>query len=188
MPRDRSALVGLVLAAGLVVAAFAVPFALDWDVNARRDRFGIAPLHGYWQPGLGLGTVPAVLLAIGGVASIGAWLTMSWRRVLFSSYAAALAWLVSLALVRGQTGLDRILAHSSEYLPTARGVTDVGALLAGYVDRIPQDAPDNWPTHVAGHPPERCSSSSGWSGWVSAPICRRRWWCVRSPRPYRPRC
>ena len=27
------------------------------------------------------------------------------------------------------------------------------ALLAGYVERIPQAHPDNWPIHVAGHPP-----------------------------------
>ena len=26
-------------------------------------------------------------------------------------------------------------------------------MLRGFVDRIPVDAPGNWPTHVAGHPP-----------------------------------
>ncbi len=32
-------------------------------------------------------------------------------------------------------------------------VDDVSVLLDTYVDRIPYAADDNWPTHVAGHPP-----------------------------------
>lgn len=158
MSRERSALfgtafIGLAGAGVLILAAFAVPFAFDWDVDARSDRFGLAPLHGFWQPGVGIGTVPAVLLAIAAVVTVGAWQSMSWRRLLATSYVASLAWLVSLALVRGQTGLDRILAHPTEYLQTARGVTDIGTMLAEYVDRIPSAAADNWPIHIAGHPP-----------------------------------
>ena len=46
-----------------------------------------------------------------------------------------------------------MLGDRYEYLRSARAVTDVHTLLTTYVDRIPYSAPDNWPTHPAGHPP-----------------------------------
>ena len=78
---------------------------------------------------------------------------LPWRRLLLASYAASLAWLLSLALVDGTDGLSRVLGNPYEYLETAREVDDVSVLLDTYVDRIPYAADDNWPTHVAGHPP-----------------------------------
>ena len=59
----------------------------------------------------------------------------------------------SLALVDGTRGLSRSLGNPYEYLRTARDVGSVHTLLETYVDRIPYAAEDNWPTHVAGHPP-----------------------------------
>ena len=76
-----------------------------------------------------------------------------WRRLLLASYAAGLAWLLALALVDGTDGISRVLGNPYEYLETARDVDDVPVLLDTYVDRIPYAADDNWPTHVAGHPP-----------------------------------
>jgi len=46
-----------------------------------------------------------------------------------------------------------VLGAPSEYLGTARQVTDIGQLLSGFIERIPSDHPQRWPTHVAGHPP-----------------------------------
>jgi len=61
--------------------------------------------------------------------------------------------MLSLALVDGLGGVGQILEHDYEYLQTARTTTDVPATLQEYVDRIPYAHPDNWPVHIAGHPP-----------------------------------
>ena len=78
----------------------------------------------------------------------------SWRRLLLVSYVAALAWMLALALVgadrdrRRARAQDRVPAVGAGDRPTSR------AMLREFVDRIPYSAsPDNWPTHVAGHPP-----------------------------------
>ena len=78
---------------------------------------------------------------------------LPWRGLLAASYAGSLAWLLSLALVDGSSGLSRVLGNPYEYLRTARQVGDIGTLLDTYISRIPYSADDNWPTHVAGHPP-----------------------------------
>jgi hypothetical protein len=46
-----------------------------------------------------------------------------------------------------------VLGNPYEYLVTAREVGSVTHLLDTYISRIPFAADDNWPTHVAGHPP-----------------------------------
>ena len=159
MRATRAATLGLVLAVLIVALAFAVPALLDWEVHSRTPASArpdaAPPLHGWWEPQwVGPGTLPAVLLAIlgwryaGGLAE-----RLPWRQLLAMSYAAGLVWLVSLAVVDGSEGLSRVLGNRFEYLRTAREVDDVPALLAGYVDRIPIDSADNWPIHVAGHPP-----------------------------------
>ena len=152
--RSRAAWWGLAGALVLVAVAFALPPALDWQVWPRAPRsvvpHQIPPLHGWWEPKWwGPGTVPALLLAVLALR-FGSALAhrLSWGALLLTSYAVGLAWLLALAFVDGSDGIDRY-----EYLPSARAVTDVSALLHDYVDRIPIDAPDAWPTHPAGHPP-----------------------------------
>jgi hypothetical protein len=78
---------------------------------------------------------------------------LPWRRLLAASYAGSLAWLLSLAFVDGRSGISRVLGNPYEYLGTARDVGSVPHLLDTYISRIPYAADDNWPTHVAGHPP-----------------------------------
>lgn len=159
MSSTRAAWTGLALALLVVAVAFAVPPALDWEVWPRAPRSTVSgevpPLHGFWRPvWWGPGTLPAVLLAVLGVR-FGPALArrLSWGRLLAASYAAGLLWLLSLALVDGSDGLGRAIGGRYDYLPAARAVTDVSGLLDGYVDRIPIDSPDAWPTHPAGHPP-----------------------------------
>lgn len=145
---------GLGAAALVLLASFAVPVLAGWDVDARSDGLGAPPTHGLWRGKIGAGSLPALLLAAVGVWRAEAWArSWSWRRLLVVAYAASLAWLLALALVDGTSGLTRVMTNQHEYLLAARQVTDVPALLAGYVDRIPASHPDNWPTHVAGHPP-----------------------------------
>jgi hypothetical protein len=157
--RGRAAAFGLAVTAALLVLGFALPHLLDWEVAARAPRNAspqeVPPLHGLWRPKpFGPGTLPAVAIALLGwryAADLAA--RLPWRRLLLASYAASLAWLLSLALVDGTDGISRVLGNPYEYLETAREVDDVSVLLETYVDRIPYAADDNWPTHVAGHPP-----------------------------------
>ncbi|GAA4714601.1 hypothetical protein [Nocardioides conyzicola] len=157
--RARAPWVGLVVALALVAVAFAVPPLFDWEVWPRAPRSiadgELAPLHGYWQPKLlGPGTLPAVAIAVlGWRYAVDLAERLSWRRLLLTSYVVGLAWSLSLAFVDGTSGISRVLGDKYEYLRSARAVTDVHTLLSTYVDRIPASAPDNWPTHPAGHPP-----------------------------------
>ena len=155
----RAPWAGLVVALLLVAVAATVPLATGWEVWTRAPRSVVPdeapPLHGWWEPKLlGPGTLPAVVIGL-----LAWWFgprvadRLSWGRLLLASYAVALAWLLSLALVDGTDGIARVLGSRYEYLPSARDVADVPALLEGYADRIPIDAPDAWPTHPAGHPP-----------------------------------
>lgn len=150
----RRATVGLAVALAVVAASFAVPPLLGWDVDARSDMLGLPPTHGYLDAKVAPASVLAVLIALGGV-----WRgevlarTLSWRGLMLVSYVVGLGWLLSLALVDGESGLTRVMSNPDEYLVTARQVTDTPAMLTGYVDRIPRSHPDNWPIHLAGHPP-----------------------------------
>ncbi len=129
----------------------AVPAVTGWDVHVR----SFPPLHAEWDPRLGPGTVPAVVLA-----ALSSWHAvtlserLSWRRLLVAAYVVGLAWMLSLAFVDGPDGVGRILGTSYEYLRTARATTDLPHTLSIYVSRIPYDASgSHWPPHVAGHPP-----------------------------------
>ncbi|MCB0895370.1 MAG: hypothetical protein H6529_09215 [Nocardioides sp.] len=157
--RARAPWIGLVVAVLLVAVAFAVPPLTGWEVWSRAPRSVVAhevpPLHGWWDAKLlGPGTLPAVAIGLAGWWS-GPRLAerLSWGRLMLVSYVVGLAWLLALALVDGTDGITRALGSHYEYLPSARDVTDVHALLQGYVDRIPIDSPHAWPTHPAGHPP-----------------------------------
>lgn len=158
MPR-RAPWIGLGAALVLVAVAFAVPPLTGWEVWSRAPRSvvpsEVPPMHGWWESKLfGPGTAPALAIAV-----LGWWFgprlaeRLSWGPLLGASYAAALAWLLSLAFVDGSDGVSRVLGSRYEYLASARQVTDLHALLEGYVARIPIDAADAWPTHPAGHPP-----------------------------------
>ena len=150
---------GLAVSVALVCLAFGAPHLFGWEVASRAPRSAspdeVPPLHGLWEPKLfGPGTLPAVLVAVLGwryAADLAD--RLPWRRLLVASYAGSLAWLLSLAFVDGRSGISRVLGNPYEYLQTARSVGSVSQLLDTYVSRIPADAADNWPTHVAGHPP-----------------------------------
>ena len=147
----RAAWTGLGAALLLAALGMAVPAVLDWDVHVRH----FPPLHADWDPRVGWGTVPAVVLGTLSVRYAGDLAArLSWGRLLLAAYAAGLAWMLSLALVDGLDGIGHILDTSYEYLDTARATTDLPATLDEYVSRIPVDAPGGqWPVHIAGHPP-----------------------------------
>lgn len=150
--------VGLAVATALILASLTVPKLLGWQVYARKDpdAFGtVEPLHGFWDPQwFGPGTLPALLIALlGWRYAVPLAARLPWRWLLLTSYLVSLAWLLSLALTDGPEGISHVLANKEEYLGTALATDDVPQLLQDYVSRIPYAHPDNWTTHVAGHPP-----------------------------------
>ena len=149
--RPAPAWTGLVVAVLLVALAMAVPAATGWNVHVR----SFPPLHAEWDPRVGPGTAPALLLAV-----LAAWQAVAlsdrlpWRHLLLAAYVTGLAWMLALATVDGRDGVGSILGTDYEYLRTARATTNLPHTLETYVSRIPYDAlPSNWPVHVAGHPP-----------------------------------
>ena len=153
--RTRAEWIGLAAGLVLIAVAIAVPPLFGWDVQARvGDGDSFPPLHGYWRPNVGSLSLPAILFAVLAVRYAPDWAErLTWRRLLLASYVVGLAWLLVLALIDGEAGLTRSLGNPYEYLETARATTDVPAMLREYVDRIPYAHPDNWVTHIAGHPP-----------------------------------
>lgn len=147
--RSRTALWGTIAALVLIAAAIVIPALTSWDV-----RVSSPPLHAEWMPRIGPGLPVAIALGVLAVLygqRIAA--SVRWIHLQLIAFAAALGWLLSLALVDGLDGIGTILDHRYEYLGTAREVTDFGATLREYIERIPFAHEDNWPVHIAGHPP-----------------------------------
>ena len=152
----RASWVGLTIALALVAAAVLVPRVSGWEVwsHGKPAAINVPPLHSKWRPQVGVGTVPALVIAALGWWYAVAWAErLPWRPLLLLSYVVGLAWLLALAYVDGSSGVSRALAHGYEYLDTARVTSDIPATLREYVDRIPFSHRNNWPVHVAGHPP-----------------------------------
>ncbi|SMF84671.1 hypothetical protein [Streptomyces sp. Amel2xC10] len=113
------------------------------------------PLLASWSPHTGPGT-PAALLVAAAVAAYGPRVAarLPWRALLAAAFGTALAWIVSLALVDGwQRGIAGRLTTRHEYLRVVDRFHDVPAALRDFTGHILLDSPDNWPAHVAGHPP-----------------------------------
>ena len=150
MKRKALAPIGIGVAVLIMAAAMFVPWAARWNVHV----ISFPPLHADWAPRVGPGTVPAIAIAaLIVVFARRVALTWSWGRLLVASFVVGVLWLTSLALVDGWDGIGHILGTNYEYLQTARSVTDFAATLREYVSRIPFDHPQNWPVHIAGHPP-----------------------------------
>ncbi len=149
----RADVVAAAVALGLVAVAAVVGGVLY--LSGRPVHAGAAPIFAGWGPHVGLGTPFALL-----VAALVVWRgpalarTLSWPRLLAAGYAAAVAWILALAMVDGwQRGLAGRLTTRYEYLSEVGGVTDVGVMLRGFAARILDFQPDSWATHVSGHPP-----------------------------------
>ncbi|MET0492769.1 MAG: hypothetical protein ABW000_06510 [Actinoplanes sp.] len=150
---ERADLIAGGAAIGLIALASVVGAALY--LAGKPVHATSAPFTAIWLPHAGPGT-PLALAVAGLVVWHGPRLAseLSWRRLMVSGYAAAVAWTLSLALVDGwQRGLAGRLVTKDEYLSEVAGVTDVPAMLRGFAGRILDFQPDSWTTHVSGHPP-----------------------------------
>ena len=141
---------GLGAATLLMVLAVVVPAVTGWDVDVTRS---FPPLRATWWPRLGLGSLPALLIgAAGATWALTAAHRLTWRTLLVVTWLVGVAWMLALALIDGVPGIAGPLNSGYEYLPTARAITDVPAMLREFTGRIPL-GPHGWPVHVAGHPP-----------------------------------
>jgi len=148
--RTSAAAWGLATAVALMALAMTLPVVTGWNVRVN----SFPPLHAEWDPRVGWGTVPALLLAVLGVRHAAALAeSLPWRRLLLVVFLVGLAWMLALAFVDGSHGVSQILGEPYEYLRTARRTTDLHATLQEYVGRIRSEEPRHWPVHVAGHPP-----------------------------------
>jgi len=168
-----------VAAAGLLLAAAAL-VGRSYPHAVTKLSLNWPPLYAYWRPHWGPGTPAAVLLAAAGVA-YGPQLArrLSWRLLLPACWAAAMAWTWSLALVDGwRRGVAHRLETKYEYLQSVggpHGIHDIAATLRGFTGHILMHSPDNWPSHVAGHPPGAVLTfvlldrvGLGGGGWAAA--------------------
>ncbi|MEV7220136.1 hypothetical protein [Streptomyces sp. V17-9] len=141
---------------------------------------GWPPLLGRWGPHLGPGTPAAVLVAVAVVAcgpTVAA--RLSWRALLPAAWGASLAWIWSLALIDGwRTGVAGRLTTRHEYLTVIGRWHDIPATLRDFTGHILIHSPDNWPAHVAGHPPAATLTfvlldriGLGGGGWAGV-------WCI----------
>ena len=113
------------------------------------------PLLASWGPHLGPGTPAAVLVAIA-VVAYGPVLAarLPWRALPPVAWGASTAWIFSLALIDGwDRGIARRLTSRYEYLQVIDRFHDIPAALRDFTQHILLDSPDNWPAHIAGHPP-----------------------------------
>ncbi|MFC9115892.1 hypothetical protein ACFTWN_21440 [Streptomyces sp. NPDC057092] len=173
---------GTLLDGYAVAAAAALVLAAALVGTRIQDRYGTLrvgwpPLVGNWMPHVGPGTPAAIAVAVAVVAYGPALAArLPWRRLLLTVWGGALAWTWSLALADGWSrGVAGRLTTRHEYLQVVDRWQDIPATLRDFHAHILIGTPDNWPAHVAGHPPgatltfvllDRIGLSGG--GWAGA--------------------
>ncbi|MFI9808582.1 hypothetical protein ACIHEJ_30185 [Streptomyces sp. NPDC052301] len=113
------------------------------------------PVLAEWDPHVGPGTPAALAVAAATVAygpAVAA--RLPWRALLPAAWAAALAWILSLALIDGwHRGIAGRLTTRNEYLRVIDRFHDIPATLRDFTHHIVSGTPAPWPAHIAGHPP-----------------------------------
>ncbi|ONK15100.1 hypothetical protein STBA_59140 [Streptomyces sp. MP131-18] len=144
------------LAAALAVLLFATAAVVGAAINDD-DVLTLKwpPMFARWEPHVGPGT-PAALIVAGLVLLYGPHVArrLPWRWLPLAAWGASMAWVWSLALIDGwRRGVARRLAYGHEYLTALDDIDGIGHFLRTFTDHIPLESQDNWPAHVAGHPP-----------------------------------
>jgi hypothetical protein len=159
----RRDVVGALLGAALVAAAFLVPHLHDDTVTPVVDpaRWGYydfadaAPLFGWRLPHLGWGTPCAVVIAVA-VVTWGPSLAqrLPWRSLLAATWLTALGWALALAMIDGwDRGFASKFRSPDEFPHEVPAFGDVSVVLHDFARRIPDHQPDSWNIQVSGHPP-----------------------------------
>nr|WP_203601035.1 hypothetical protein [Streptomyces sp. SID9727] len=141
--------------AGVLLVVAAALGGRAFEDYARTLYVHWPPLLASWYPHTGPGSVAAPVVAVA-VIVYGPLLArrLRWRTLLLTVYASSTAWVFSLALIDGWgRGVAERLTTKHEYLRVIDRFEDIGATLRTFDAHILFGAPDNWPAHVAGHPP-----------------------------------
>ncbi|MFI7409508.1 hypothetical protein ACIBU0_12660 [Streptomyces sp. NPDC049627] len=165
-------------AALLVVTAAVVGTRIQHRYGTLRVNW--PPLLADWEPHLGPGT-PAALAVAAAVVAYGPSLAvrLPWRPLLLATWVTGMAWTWSLALIDGwYQGVAGQLTTPHEYLRVVDRFHDLPAALRDFSGHILLESPDNWPAHVAGHPPGATLTfvlldriGLGGGGWAGT-------WCI----------
>lgn len=136
------------------------------------------PLAGPVRTRTGHATVAALVLAVAYVLLLPQLSArLRWPALLAGSAVCAAAWSVTLALVDGvQNGLVARLTGKDEYLHDLHRFTGgPGNLLHTFAGRVSGGGPQQWATHVGGHPPGALLTfwtldrlGLGGGGWAAA--------------------
>ncbi|KUO19136.1 hypothetical protein [Streptomyces dysideae] len=141
-------------AAALLVAVAAVVGTVIQDRHGTL-RVNWPPLLANWDPHVGPGTPAALAVAVAVIAygpSLAA--RLPWRALLLGVWVTGMAWTWSLALIDGwHRGIAVQLTTPHEYLRVIDRFQDIPATLRDFTAHILLETPDNWPAHIAGHPP-----------------------------------
>lgn len=143
-------------AAGAALLLFAVVAVVGRYAQDRGARLHVPwpPLMADWRPHVGPGTPAAAAVAALAVAfgpRVAA--RLSWRALIWSAWAASMAWTWSLALVDGwQRGVAGRLTIAGEFLRGIDRFRHFGPTFRGFTGHILMNSPHNWGTHIAGHP------------------------------------
>jgi hypothetical protein len=154
---DRAAFRVDLLVTALTVLLFAAAAVIGTWIENTHGVLHVSwpPLYASWLPHVGPGTVPALCLAaVVVLQGPTAARLLPWRALLWSVWGVSVLWSSALALIDGwRRGITDRLLSPYEYLASVDRFQDAGAALSTFTQHILVGQPDNWPTHVAGHPP-----------------------------------
>lgn len=146
-----------IAAAGAAVLFFAVTAVVGTHIERTTGTLHVPwpPLIANWMPHVGPGTPAAIAVAALVVAQGPALARrLPWKALLWTAWASAVAWTVSLALIDGwQVGIAGRLTTRHEYLPAVPRFAHILPTLHTFTQHIVGGHPGYWPAHVAGHPP-----------------------------------
>ncbi|UJA19323.1 hypothetical protein HJD18_03295 [Thermoleophilia bacterium SCSIO 60948] len=145
--RDRTTLVPIAIWAAVIFAGWIVGTILnDQGESILLDS---PPLYGNWDVRFGLGSLWPIAV---GVLAVWLWPRVieraSWRGVIWTAFAFALAWPVSLALVEGVGELTEPLLWFTQYQQAVPFVGDPLEFIRDFNTVV-----NGYPAHVTAHPP-----------------------------------
>ncbi len=140
-------------AALLIAVAFVVPPLASHSYRLRLVSEA-APIFGRFHPHVGVGTIPALVVA----AAVVCWgpavaERMPYGRLAACSSTVLAGWSMALGTVGGWHSFATKLTGYDQYLHEVPGVHDIGYAVRSFARRILDYQPDSWTIHVSGHPP-----------------------------------
>jgi rSAM/selenodomain-associated transferase 1 len=136
-----------------------------------RMQVNAPPLTGNVDPRVRSTSLAAIAVGAVGIAGADRWSQrLAFRRLLWLSFGAALAWGLALAFWDGSTGLTRSPLSAVDYLRAVPFVRSPDAFIGTFFERV-----SGYPSHVRVHPPGMVlllwgmgQAGFGGAGWAAA--------------------